>query len=73
VEGNSLMITFRELLCFMMAAIGMGLVAYPANYVYLVAQFGGTATQVTWLGLGLVALAVYIYQKRPKFLEKVIA
>jgi len=67
------MVKLVELLSFVLAAVGLGLVAYPNNSLALVAWFGGTATQVGWIGLGLIALAVYVFQKRPKSLERKIA
>ena len=65
-----LVIKLNELLSFVIGAVGLGLVAYPNNSVYLVSWLGGAATQVVWLGLVLVAIAVYLFEWPPRLLNR---
>lgn len=69
---GKLVIKLNELLSFIVGAIGGGLVAYPADYIYLVQQLGGAATQVSWLGLVLIAFSIYVFTWPPRFLKRSI-
>ena len=67
-----LMVTLREIVSFILAAIGFILFAYPKNYAFLLTWVGGTESQIPLLGIALIVVAIYIFEKHPKFLECVI-
>ena len=59
---KTILVKTAQLLGVVLAVIGLGLVSNPSNYVQWFNGLG--ANQVAWIGLGTIAVGLYIIAKK---------